>query len=119
MYLAHDIRTPLTTIIGYLSLLNEVHDMTKEQKEKYIRIALDKSERLETLINELFEITRYHTNTVQVKKQPVDLYALLSQVIDDFYPALSGKGNTTQISMQDDLTVIGDPENLPGSSIIC
>lgn len=84
MYLAHDIRTPLTTIIGYLSLLNEVHDMTKEQKEKYIRIALDKSERLETLINELFEITRYHTNTVQVKKQPVDLYALLSQVIDDF-----------------------------------
>lgn len=112
MYLAHDIRTPLTTIIGYLSLLNEVHDMTKEQKEKYIRIALDKSERLETLINELFEITRYHTNTVQVKKQPVDLYALLSQVIDDFYPALSGKGNTTQISMQDDLTVIGDPEKL-------
>lgn len=112
MYLAHDIRTPLTTIIGYLSLLNEVPDMTKEQKEKYIRIALDKSERLETLINELFEITRYHTNTVQVKKQPVDLYALLSQVIDDFYPALSGKGNTTQISMQDDLTVIGDPEKL-------
>lgn len=112
MYLAHDIRTPLTTIIGYLSLLNEVPDMTKEQKEKYIRIALDKSERLETLINELFEITRYHTNTVQVKKQPVDLYALLSQVIDDFYPALSGKGNTTQISMQDGLTVIGDPEKL-------
>ena len=68
MYLAHDIRTPLTTVIGYLSLLNEAPDMPEEQKEKYIGIALDKSERLETLINELFEITRYHTNTVQVKK---------------------------------------------------
>ena len=66
MYLAHDIRTPLTTVIGYLSLLNEAPDMPEEQKEKYIGIALDKSERLETLINELFEITRYHTNTVQV-----------------------------------------------------
>ena len=99
MYLAHDIRTPLTTVIGYLSLLNEAHDMPEGQKEKYIGIALDKSERLETLINELFEITRYHTNTVQVKKLPVDLYALLSQVIDDFYPALSEKGNKTKISM--------------------
>ena len=112
MYLAHDIRTPLTTVIGYLNLLNEAPDMPEEQKEKYIGIALDKSERLETLINELFEITRYHTNTVQVKKLPVDLYALLSQVIDDFYPALSEKGNTTQISMQDSLTVTGDPEKL-------
>lgn len=86
--------------------------MPEGQKEKYIGIALDKSERLETLINELFEITRYHTNTAQVKKLPVDLYALLSQVIDDFYPALSEKGNTTKISMQDGLTITGDPEKL-------
>ena len=47
-----------------------------------------------------------------MKKLPVDLYALLSQVIDDFYPALSEKGNKTKISMQDDLTVTGDPEKL-------
>lgn len=60
MYLAHDIRTPLTTVIGYLSLLNEATDMPVAQKAKYISIALDKSERLESLINELFEITRYH-----------------------------------------------------------
>ena len=112
MYLAHDIRTPLTTVIGYLSLLNEATDMPADQKAKYIGIALDKSERLETLINELFEITRYHTNTVQIEKQSVDLYALLSQVIDDFYPTLSAKGNTTEVSMDDGLTVMGDPEKL-------
>ncbi len=112
MYLAHDIRTPLTTVIGYLSLLNEASDMPADQKAKYISIALDKSERLESLLNELFEITRFHTNTVQIKKQSVDLYALLSQVIDDFYPTLSVKGNTTKMDLEDGLTVMGDPEKL-------
>lgn len=68
MYLAHDIRTPLTAVIGYLSLLDEAPDMPAEQKVKYVGIALEKSERLEMLINELFEITRYHTAAVQLKK---------------------------------------------------
>ena len=46
MYLAHDIRTPLTTVIGYLSLLHEAPDMPEQQKEKYVKVALDKAERL-------------------------------------------------------------------------
>lgn len=112
MYLAHDIRTPLTTVIGYLSLLDEAPDMPEKQKAKYVGIALDKAERLETLLNELFEITRYHTDTVHLRKQPVDLYALLSQVIDEFYPALSARGNAVKVSFEDDLTVNGDPEKL-------
>lgn len=58
MYLAHDIRTPLTTVIGYLSLLHEAPDMPEQQKEKYVKVALDKADRLEKLINELFEITK-------------------------------------------------------------
>ena len=61
MYLAHDIRTPLTTVIGYLSLLHEAPDMPQEQKEKYVKVALDKADRLEKLINELFEITKYYS----------------------------------------------------------
>lgn len=112
MYLAHDIRTPLTTVIGYLSLLDEVPDMPIEQKSKYIGIALEKAERLEMLINELFEITRYHTSSVHLEKQRVDLYALLAQVIDDFYPVLSQKGNTAKVSDENDIVVVGDPEKL-------
>ncbi len=54
VYLAHDIKTPLTSIIGYLSLLDEAKDMPVEQKEKYVKITLDKSYRLEQLINEFF-----------------------------------------------------------------
>ena len=112
MCLAHDIRTPLTTVIGYLSLLNEASDMPAEQKAKYVGIALDKAERLEMLINELFEISRYHTHTVVLNKRPVDLYALLSQVIDEFYPILSARGNTVVVSIAEDLSIDADPEKL-------
>ena len=112
MCLAHDIRTPLTTVIGYLSLLNEAPDMPAEQKAKYVGIALDKAERLEMLINELFEISRYHAHTVVLNKRPVDLYALLSQVIDEFYPILSARGNTVAVSIAEDLSVDADPEKL-------
>lgn len=56
MYLAHDIRTPLTTVIGYLSLLHEAPDMPELQKEKYVKVALDKADRLEKLLNELLKL---------------------------------------------------------------
>ncbi len=112
MYLAHDIRTPLTTVIGYLNLLKEAPDMPLEQKAKYIEIVLEKAERLESLINELFEITRYHMNAVHLKKSQVDLYALLAQVIDDFYPVLSEKQLTANVSAEDGLFILGEPEKL-------
>ena len=112
MYLAHDIRTPLTTVIGYLSLLHEAPDMPEEQKEKYIKVALDKADRLEKLINELFEITKYNAHTVVLKRENVDLHCLIAQVIDEIYPTLSANGNTAVFKADDDLSVTGDPEKL-------
>ena len=69
MYLAHDIRTPLTTVIGYLSLLEEEPDMTTEEKEKNVHIALDKAYRLEKMVNEFFEITRYHSKQIKLENR--------------------------------------------------
>lgn len=112
MYLAHDIRTPLTTVIGYLSLLQEAPDMPVDQKAKYIGIALEKAERLETLLNELFEITRYNMQTVILKKSSFDLHTLLNQIIDEFYPALTEHGNSIDFSMEKDLLLNADPEKL-------
>ena len=112
MYLAHDIRTPLTTVIGYLSLLHEAPDMPEGQKEKYIKVALDKADRLEKLINELFEITKYNAHTVVLKRENVDLHCLIAQVIDEIYPTLSANGNTAVFKADDDLSVTGDPEKL-------
>lgn len=112
MYLAHDIRTPLTAVIGYLSLLDEAPDMPQDQKAKYVGIALDKAERLETLINELFEITRYHTAAVPLEKTSIDLYALLAQVTQELYPTLSARGNSVILSMEESINIIGDAEKL-------
>ena len=112
MYLAHDIRTPLTTVIGYLSLLHEAPDMPEQQKEKYVKVALNKAERLEKLINELFEITKYNAHTVIIKKETVDLHCLIAQVIDEINPTLSANGNTAVFTAEDNLSVNADPEKL-------
>ena len=69
-YLAHDLKTPLTSVIGYLSLLDEAPDMPGEQRGKYLHTALSKAERLEGLINEFFDITRYNLQKMPLG-QPV------------------------------------------------
>ncbi len=112
MYLAHDIRTPLTSIIGYLSLLDESPDIPVEQKAKYVGIALKKAQRLEKLINEFFEITRYNAQQIKITKENVDLYYMLVQLIDEFYPILSAKGNYATLHADENLTVYADSEKL-------
>ena len=85
VYLAHDIKTPLTSMIGYLSLLSEIKDMPEEQRNKYIDITLDKSYRLEDLINELFDVARFNSEKIILEKEELNLNLMLEQIIDDFY----------------------------------
>ena len=111
-YLAHDLKTPLTSVIGYLSLLDEVPDMPQPQREKYTHIALEKSQRLEGLINEFFEITRYNLQQLTLDREPVDLSYLLVQLTDEFYPILQAHGNTAELNAPETLTVSGDSAKL-------
>lgn len=97
-YLAHDLKTPLTSVVGYLSLLEEAPDMPAEQKARYVHIALDKAFRLEKLINEFFEITRYNLQQIVLEKETVDLEFMLVQMADEFYPVLQEHGNTVRLS---------------------
>ncbi len=107
-YLAHDLKTPLTSVIGYLSLLDEASDMPKKQKEKYTSIALDKASRLEKLINEFFEITRYNLQQMELEEETIDLYYKLVQMTDEFYPLLKAHGNTAELKVDEDIVVFGD-----------
>ena len=91
VYLAHDLKTPLTSIIGYLSLLDEEEGISKKLQQKYQGIALDKAYRLEDLINEFFEITRYNLQTMELDKKNINLRVLLEQLIDEFYPIIKEK----------------------------
>jgi two-component system sensor histidine kinase VanS len=112
MYLAHDIKTPLTSVIGYMSLLDEAPDMPVEQRAKYVHITLEKAYRLEQLIDEFFEITRYNLQTITLTKETIDLYYMLVQMADEFYPQLSHSGKRVALHVSEDLTVCGDPDKL-------
>ncbi|MDR2770571.1 MAG: HAMP domain-containing histidine kinase [Clostridiales Family XIII bacterium] len=112
LYLAHDIKTPLTSVIGYLSLLDEAPDMPAEQKAGYVRISLDKALRLEQLIDEFFEITRYNLGTIVLAKKKIDLYFMLAQLADEFYPQLAASGKRAAVRASENLTVYGDADKL-------
>lgn len=112
VYLAHDIKTPLTSVIGYLSLLEEAPDMPIEQRAKYMKITLEKAFRLEQLINEFFEITRYNLQTVLLEKQEINLSYMLLQMADEFYPQLAPSGKTTVVQAVDNLIIYGDADKL-------
>ncbi len=111
-YLAHDLKTPLTSVVGYLSLLDEASDMPAEQKAKYVHIALAKAYRLEALINEFFDITRYNLQEIILEKETINLDYMLIQMADEFYPLLSAHGNTIELRVSENLTLHGDPIKL-------
>ena len=111
-YLAHDLKTPLTSVIGYLALLDEAQDMPIEQKTKYVNIALSKALRLEKLINEFFDITRYNLQQIDLEKESINLCHMLVQMTDEFYPLLNAHGNQTEVCVDEDITVYGDSMKL-------
>lgn len=112
VYLAHDIKTPLTSVIGYLSLLDEAPDMPPEQKAKYVGITLEKAYRLEQLINEFFEITRFNLQTIVLHKEKINLLFMLQQLVDEFYPMLTPKEKQVSVHVPEGLTVWGDADKL-------
>ena len=112
VYLAHDIKTPLTSVIGYLSLLDETPDMPDEEKAKYIHTACEKANRLRTLVNEFFEITRSHSEALPLQKTKVDLYYMIAQISDELYPQLNACGKIIENHVDEDISVYGDSDKL-------
>ncbi|MGE5677461.1 MAG: vancomycin resistance histidine kinase VanS, partial [Pseudomonadota bacterium] len=112
VYLAHDIKTPLTSVIGYLSLLDEAPDMPSEQKAKYVGITLEKAYRLEQLINEFFEITRFNLQTIVLNKEKINLLFMLQQMADEFYPMLTPQEKRVSINVPEVLDLWGDADKL-------
>ena len=88
---AHDLRTPLTSIIGYLELLSGKVEIPAEMQKKYIDIAYAKSKRLEKLIEDLFGFTKMNYGKVAMHVSKVDIVKLLSQLLEEFYPSFKDK----------------------------
>lgn len=111
-YLAHDLKTPLASVVGYLSLLDEAPDLPVEQRARFTGVALDKAHRLDSLIEEFFDITRFDFHDIVLTRSYIDLNLLLAQVVDEFYPALAEQNKTAAIDVPDGLTVLVDGDKM-------
>lgn len=111
-YLAHDLKTPLASVVGYLSLLEEAPDLPLEQRARFTGIALDKAHRLDALIEEFFDITRFDFHDIVLTRGYVDLSLLLAQVADEFYPILTDQGKQVEVDAPASLTVLIDGDKM-------
>lgn len=112
VYLAHDLKTPLTSIIAYLTMLDGQKNMPEEDRKKYTHISLEKAQRLGELINEFFEITRFNLQDIVLEKEKLDISLMLEQLADESYGVLAEKYMTCRVNTDENLLVDGDPDKL-------
>lgn len=110
--LAHDLRTPLTSVLGYIDLILKDENLTKEQVRHFLTIAFTKSQRLERLIDELFEITRMNYGMPPVEKKQINLSDLLIQLKEELYPIFEKNDLIARMNSTPYLPIIGDGELL-------
>jgi signal transduction histidine kinase len=97
---AHDLRTPLTSILGYLELLEGKPDLDAETRQHYVGIACKKARQLQQLIEELFGFTKLSYGRLAVSIDRVDIVKLLEQLIDEFYPVFENNGMECSFTTQ-------------------
>ena len=99
-------------MIAYLTMLDEQPDMPQEERAKYTHITLEKAIRLEELINEFFDITRFNLQNIVLDKEMLNLSVLLEQLADESYGMLSEKNMTCAVDAEEKLMFCGDPDKL-------
>ena len=112
VFLAHDLKTPLTSIVAYLSILETKPDMTEEERKKYTHISLEKAIRLGELINEFFEITKFNLQDIVLEPGNLDLSMMLEQIADELYAVLKEKNLRCDVQIDDTLMIYGDADKL-------
>ena len=112
VYLAHDLKTPLTSIIGYLTILKDEDDISPVFHHKYLNICYNKSLRLEDLINEFFEITRYNLKDMEIEVSNIDFSLMMNQIISEFTPLLSDKNLTIVAEIEPSLKINIDAKKI-------
>ena len=107
-----NLKTPLTSIIGYLTLLSDEKDISKKSQEKYIKIALDKALRVEELTNQFFDITRYNLHDMPINKKQINISYLLEQLVDECYPMLEKNNLKCNLKVPEKVMYMGDGDKL-------
>lgn len=111
-YLAHDIRSPLTSVTGYLELLKDSPDMPLEARERYANVAFSKACRMESLVNEFFEITRYNVVRMPIERERLDAALFCQQVAEGYDIQAAARDLTIEVDAPEGLEFLGDPDKL-------
>lgn len=112
VYLAHDLKTPLTSVIGYLNLLVDEPDISAATRARYTGIALEKAERLEELINDFFDITRFNLTTLTLDMENTNLSMMLEQIAFEFRPLLADKELEIVTELESNVNIMCDRDKL-------
>ena len=91
LFLAHDLKTPLTSVVAYLSMLDSHPEMPAEERAKYTQISLEKANRLGDLLKEFFESIKLNLQDIELDKVDIDLTMMLEQIADELYGVLQEK----------------------------
>ena len=110
--IAHDLRTPLTSVIGYLQLvMSKAYESRNNEElqlknEEYIRVAYDKAIRLQGLIEDLFSFTKTDSTELRLHLEEIDVVKLMEQLADECYPSLQDAGLTLEFRKSADVMMI-------------
>src|SRR5262249_26093572 len=109
----HELRSPLTSIAGYLDLLLEEDREEAEARDAYLQIVKRNADRLLELINDLLDIARLEAGKLELKCLPLDLAGLIQEVSGAVCPQIEGKGQYLRLDLAASLRVgTGDPERI-------
>ena len=112
VFLAHDLKTPLTSIVAYLSMLQSHPELSEAERSKYTGISLEKAIRLGKLIEEFFEITKFNAQDIVLEKTELNLSRMLEQIADEMYGVFQEKRLECQVEAAEDVIVPADPDKL-------
>lgn len=110
--IAHDLRTPLTSVIGYLQLVmakayeSRSNEELLIKNEEYVRIAYDKAMRLQGLIEDLFSFTKTDSTELRLHLEEIDVVKLVEQLADECYPSLQDAGLSLELRKSSEVMMI-------------
>lgn len=104
--IAHDLRTPITTIAGYSKALNDDMVVSEEKKKEYLQAIENKSARMSDLINLLFDYVRLDSEHYGLRKEEIDLPELLRTIAASIYSDIEEKGMEFEISIPEEVHMV-------------